>query len=193
MRSKCRMVKIIARPSEPIKEGGILAPPPMGIRTRGRNVPICRPRGVHRPRRLRGILTLGPSLIIATTFKRVLPGRLLSTPGFNYVGMRTSLLPRLHNNTPVRCSVLRKGRGAKVAVVCVTRGLSTNSVLARIRIPVARESAINALRSGLDTTKSGLLSRALPGLLGDRLAPVERGSRRTAFTCGVGERRRGVS
>lgn len=193
LRRRCSIVTIIARPSHPMNEGGVLAPSPIGRTTLGRNLPICRPRGVSNSPRVRRLVTLGPSLVIATTCKRFLPIGLLGTPHFHSVGIRTSLLPGCHNNTPIRCTVVGKRVRAKISVVCVRGGVSTKTILTRETVPVARRSSIKAVFLGLDRLNGGLLVRALPSFFRNGLIPRRRSRSTTAFSPGVGHRRRHVS
>lgn len=102
VRTKRRIVLIIARPSGPGKHKGAVRFPPMGRYTISRKLRMFRPMGVQRSTDIRCLGGFTPSVVVITTFKRVLPGDVLSLPGCKYVGMRTSLLPGCHNTTPVR-------------------------------------------------------------------------------------------
>ncbi len=96
------MTTMFTRPSGPINEGRVLAPPPIGMATGGCGVPICRPRSMGANRTLSVVGRVTPSIVIIITCNGVLPGRVLSTTGCNYMGNRTSLLPGCHNTSPVR-------------------------------------------------------------------------------------------
>lgn len=98
----CSVTTIFARPSGGANEGRLLAPPPIGILTRRGDVSICRPTSLGGDSTTRVVADVGPSVVVIITCNGVLPPSILSVPGCNYVGIRTSLLPGCENTTPVR-------------------------------------------------------------------------------------------
>lgn len=183
--SRRRIYTIFARPSGPEKEGVVVAPPSIGIYTRGLGVPICRPRAFGSNGPLRVVGGCGPSIVIITTCKGVLPGSILSSTGCNYVGLRNSLLPGCENTSPVRRDMLGNSERANMATVRVSIKLSANSVLGIIGARVNIGRASKRLFSHLSLVNKRLVLSALSTLRGNRVAPVGRSRDLTARASGV--------
>lgn len=149
--------------------------------TRHFNVPFClfpvagRGGGRRRGTRVRLLRGRGVGFVMLTHCVRIVSRRVVRTCPGHVVGVRRSFLPTFINTGPCRTTFRQKMGVVNTADRCIASRLSTNPVVRRSMMHVARGSAIRSLMDGNGSLRGVILSHTIRGRV-----------RQGMLTCGGG-------
>lgn len=137
--------------------------------TRHFNVPFClfpvagRAGRRRRHGRVRLLTGRGVAFVMLTHCVRIVSRRVVGTCPGGVVGVRRSFLPTFINTGPCRTTFRENIGVVNTADRCMAARLSTNPVVRRSMIHVARGSSVRSLMGGKGSLRGVILSHTMRG------------------------------
>lgn len=180
LQSPCRMVAVYTQPDRPAGRRHRVSPSPVKRLAMEQGIRIIQPETLKSGEAVDELAGLRPELIVVAAFAFILPGEVLTLPGFGCLNIHPSLLPRHRGASPVANAILCGDDTTGVTVMLMDSGVDTGPILAQEEEEVFPEDTTGSLNSRLAGVGAGLLLKTLPEWLAGRVRPQPQdGSRAT--------------
>lgn len=159
--SAYHVVGVVTQPDRKVGRKQELTPSPIKVYAIEHNLPLLQPEKLDSAS-VDAILEWKPDVIVVAAYGKLLPQRLLTSPGFGCINIHASLLPRWRGASPVANALIAGDTETGVTLIQLDEGMDTGDILA------VRQTAINAdecapeLLDRLSKLGSTLLIETLP-------------------------------
>lgn len=107
------------------------------------------------------IKNLGPDLIITIAFGRLIPESLLNIPGYGWINVHFSILPKWRGAAPVQWAILAGDRQSGVTIFKLDKGMDTGPIYASESVDIDAHEMTDALLKRLSFLAAELTKEVL--------------------------------
>jgi len=157
-----QVVGVYTQPDKPVGRGrGVMA---SAVKTfaEQRGLRVFQPKSLRSPAAYRGLVEVGPDIIVVAAYGRLLPKEVLQLPPRGCVNVHPSLLPRHRGPSPVVFTILEGDQVAGVTLMVVEEGMDSGPIIAREEVLLLPDDTTEGLTERLFEKGAELLVKSLP-------------------------------
>lgn len=135
-----------------------------------KNVPIFQPQKFDDVA-IAEFKNLKPDLVVVAAYGRLLPLKVLETPGFGCINIHPSLLPKFRGPSPIQNALLSGEKQTGTTVMLMNEGMDTGDILTQEEITVEEYDNADTLSKKLSETSAHLLLQTIPLWIERKIEP----------------------
>lgn len=158
---------VVTQPDKPKGRGRQLQMPPVKEKAVEKGIPVLQPQ------RLQGNTEIIEALknfridaAVVVAYGKIIPDALLEIPGFGFINVHASLLPRFRGAAPINRAILAGCTVTGVSIMQIDSGLDTGPVFMKSEIPIPDQEDAVSLSAKLSELGAKMLLKAL-ALIGE--------------------------
>ena len=136
---------VFTQPDRPKNRGKKLAMSPVKELAMAHGTPVYQPETLHGGEAEQVLRRIGPDLIIAVAYGKLLPRSILEVPPCGCVNIHGSVLPRYRGSAPIQWTVLNGDTVAGVTAMYMGEGMDTGEIIAVKTVPVGEKETAGEL------------------------------------------------
>ncbi len=183
------VVAVVTQPDRPMGRRQVLTPPPVKVAAQRRSLPVLQPSSI-RQKTVDGrnfhasFKALSVDLAVVVAYGNIIPAELLQIPGYGFVNVHPSILPRWRGATPIQAALLAGDSVTGVTIMQMDEGMDTGPVLLTVKTAVEENETAGRLHDRLARKGAEALREALLGYLAGTLSPTPQ-SQEGVTSCGL--------
>ncbi len=107
------------------------------------------------------VKNLKPDLIIVAAYGKILPKKIIETPGLGSLNVHASLLPKFRGPSPIQNALLAGEEKTGVTIMLMDEGIDTGDILAQEEIKISPEDNLKTLSKKISTLGAKLLIESI--------------------------------
>jgi methionyl-tRNA formyltransferase len=133
---------------------------------------------------------LKPDLVIVAAYGKIIPKAALEIPGFGFINVHVSLLPKYRGPSPIQNALLNGETQTGITIMLMDEGVDTGDILGQKIVEIAPSDNTETLTKKLSDTSAGFLLKIIPLLIERGLEPQKQDFSQASF-CQLIEREDG--
>lgn len=166
------IVGVVTKPDRPIGRKQAVEESPVKETALKHNLPLLQPEKIDAGALLE-IKNWKPDIIVVAAYGKILPGELLSLPGFGCVNFHTSLLPKWRGASPIQNAILSGATETGVTIMLMDKGMDTGDILTQRTVPIDPNDTTPTLTDKLLIAGQALLLETLPLWIERHITPTK--------------------
>jgi methionyl-tRNA formyltransferase len=163
--SRFEVVLVVAQPDKPAGRGLKLTPPPVAARATELGLKLEQPQRLKKDfdfaQRLR---SSGADVCVTCAYGKILPQHILDVPGYGFLNVHTSLLPKYRGAAPIQWAIINGDTETGVTIMRTDIGMDTGDIVMQEAIPIGPDETLLELAPRLTELGSKLIVQALTNL-----------------------------
>lgn len=135
------------------------------------NVPVFQPQKFDDPV-ISEFKNLKPDLVIVAAYGKILPKKVLETPGFGCINIHPSLLPKFRGPSPIQNALLLGEKETGTTIMLMDEGMDTGNILTQKIIPIENTDTAETLAKKLSSLSIQLLLETIPLWIERKIEPT---------------------
>ncbi len=183
--SEYEIVAVYTRPDKSAGRGRDPSMPPVKVMAQAHGIPLFQPETLKSSSEIEHLASLKPDVGIVIAFGQILPQEVLDIPGFGFLNIHPSLLPRYRGASPVASAILAGEAETGVTIMLLDAGMDTGPILARSRLSIDSEDTTESLEARLAEVGADLLIETLRRWFEQKLVPERQDNREATYTARI--------
>jgi methionyl-tRNA formyltransferase len=105
---------------------------------------------------------LKPDLVIVAAYGKIIPKDALEIPGFGFINVHVSILPKYRGPSPVQNALLSGEKETGVTIMLMDQGVDTGDILSQNKIAIEQDDNTEVLMNKLAKLGADLLIETVP-------------------------------
>ncbi len=119
---------------------------------------------------------LKPDLVIVAAYGKIIPKKALDIPGFGFVNVHVSLLPKYRGPSPIQNALMAGEIETGVTIMLMNEGIDTGDILAQEVMPISPEDNTGTLTAKMSDFGAEFLLKIIPLWVKRRILPQKQNS-----------------
>lgn len=115
---------------------------------------------------------LRPDLVVVAAYGKILPKKVLETPGFGCINIHPSLLPKFRGPSPIQNALLLGEKETGTSVMLMDEGMDTGNILMQKSFPLDPIENAESLSRKLSTLSIETLLETIPLWIERKIEPM---------------------
>lgn len=133
---------------------------------------------------------LKPDLVIVAAYGKIIPKAALEIPGFGFINVHVSLLPKYRGPSPIQNALLNGEEETGITIMLMDEGVDTGDILKQKIVKIAPNDNIKTLTKKLSDVSAEFLLEIIPLLIERKIEPKKQDFPQASF-CQLIEREDG--
>ncbi len=164
-----RPILVITEPDKPAGRGQTLTAPAVKVAADELGIPVLQPADAEAL--LAAMRDAKPTLGVVIAYGRILSPELLAVPGFGFVNLHFSLLPKYRGATPIQAAIFSGEAETGVTLMQLDPGLDTGPILGLAPVSINADDTAGNLAIRLAEVAAALSEALLPRFLTGEISP----------------------
>jgi methionyl-tRNA formyltransferase len=134
-------------------------------------LPVHQPEKIRDPESQELLETLAPDCVVIIAYGQIIPGRLLPIPGFGWINLHASLLPRYRGAAPVHWAIASGETTTGVTSMRIDAGMDTGDMLLSSELAIGPAETAPELSARLSEAGVPVMLDTLRGLAAGTVLP----------------------
>jgi methionyl-tRNA formyltransferase len=131
-----------------------------------------------------------PDLVIVAAYGKIIPKTALNIPGFGFINVHVSLLPKYRGPSPIQNAILAGEKETGVTIMLMDEGIDTGDILAQKTAPISPDDNNSTLTEKLSHIGAAFLLEIIPLWVERKILPQKQNDSLATF-CQLIEREDG--
>jgi methionyl-tRNA formyltransferase len=165
------VVLVVTQPDKPSGRGMKLNPPAVAVRALELGLPLAQPAKLKVNLEFAANLRNSCADVAVTcAYGKILPASLLEIPGYGFINVHTSLLPKYRGAAPIQWALINGEPETGVTIMQTDPGMDTGPILTQQSLRIAPQETALELAPRLSSLGASMIVHALGNL--DSLRPI---------------------
>lgn len=173
---------VVSREDKPAGRHLLMTTPAVADFARAVGLPVMQAERLGNEDVVQHFRQLGMDVGVVVAFGRFIPSRLLHVPGYGFVNVHPSLLPRHRGPAPIQWAIYSGDRETGVTTMLLDEGMDSGPILLQRATPIDPREHAPQLEARLAQLGAELLLETLDGLAQRRIKPRPQDSSQATVT-----------
>ena len=165
------VIAVITQPDRPRGRGQQLSVSPVKEGALAANLPVHQPEKIRAPEVQQLLEKLAPDVIVIIAYGQIIPARLLSIPGYGWINLHASLLPKYRGAAPVNWPIVDGETRTGLTTMRIDAGMDTGDILLQREMEIGPTETAPELAARMSEAGAPLMEETLRGLAAGAIVP----------------------
>jgi methionyl-tRNA formyltransferase len=154
------VVGIFTKPDTKVGRKQEIAEPLVKKLATEHNIPVFQPLRFNDDT-ISELKELKPDLVIVAAYGKIIPKSALTIPGFGFINVHVSLLPKYRGPSPIQNALLAGETQTGITIMLMNEGVDTGDILAQEVVAIEKDDTTGILMEKLAQKGAGLLAETI--------------------------------
>lgn len=183
------IVGVFTKPDKKIGREQEITPPLVKKLAESHKIPVFQPKKFDFAA-VEELKKLKPDLVIVAAYGKIIPKAALKIPGFGFLNVHVSLLPKYRGPSPIQNALLNGETQTGITIMLMDEGVDTGDILGQKIIQIAQDDNAKTLTKKLSENGALFLLKIIPLLVEQKIEPQKQDFSQATF-CQLIEREDG--
>lgn len=174
---------VVTQPEKPIGRAKIVMPSPVKKFAQANNIPIFEPHNLKTDEEFfKNFKHLNSDLCIVAAYGKIIPGQFLDIPGYGFLNIHPSLLPKYRGPSPIQTAIANGDKETGVAVIKIDEKTDHGPLLGYVGYKLKDDNYYKDTEKELANLGGELLLEILPKYIKGEIELKEQNHSLATFT-----------
>ena len=187
--NKYNIVGVFTKPDKKIGRAQEITAPLVKKLAESHKIPVFQPKKFDFEA-VESFKKLKPDLVIVAAYGKIIPKAALEIPGFGFINIHVSLLPKYRGPSPIQNAILNGEKQTGITIMLMDEGVDTGDILKQKIVKIAQGDNTETLTKKLSDVGANFLLEIIPLLIEQKIEPQKQDFSKATF-CQLIEREDG--
>lgn len=161
LEKRYNLVAVYTRPDKAVGRDQEVQEGPVKMLAKKHSIPVEQPEKFD-DETIDKLKNYKPDLIVVVAYGKILPKKVLQTPGFGCINIHPSLLPKFRGPSPIQNTLLAGEEETGVTIMLMDEGMDSGDILMQQTVAIDPDEILPSLSRRLASISADLLLKTIP-------------------------------
>lgn len=153
-----KIAGVFCEPDRPQGRKQIMTPPPIKVLAEKLKLKVYQPEKIREEKWVEIVKKINPEMAIVVAFGQIIPKSILNIPGFGFLNLHPSLLPKYRGASPIQSSILNGDKETGISIMLLDEKMDHGPILKQKIIKLKGDETAEILHDKLAEIGAKILS-----------------------------------